>query len=786
MQTDDVYILPEGVKLIPVNELGEQDRNRFDHDQDDFVITHSHTRATSKVINAVSASLLKEFREPRTFIEGVLKYSLLNKLNPQAILEDCYPLLAQLRGEGFLLPYDVNGQQSKTATLAKGDFFRDYEIIERLINISDTAVYKIKRENNFYALKILKTKEEKFRLSENYSNEVEILKHLNGKIAPSMIEYGENNNDYYVIMEWCEGNPCDSDAEKYRNLNNEENLDQLLNIATAILGAYSDLHSHGVIHADIHPRNVLVSLEGKVRIIDFGLSRFDSSSKNGMRGGVGFFYEPEYADAMMKNKMPPVSSFTGEQYALAALIYLLITGKHYLNFSFERDILFKQVAQDPPISFQQLDLDINPGIEKAISKALSKLPRDRFGSVAEFGSALRKAYPEKKNNKSFLIAESKQSFIGFCEDIKKKFGFDGRLIENGLRLAPTCSVNYGAAGISYMFYRMACIEEDPKLLALADTWSDRGLAYIKESNTGFYSPELDITPAIVGETSIYHSASGVHLTGALINRVMNDVNGYYRSVMNFITASSRPCENPDVTVGKASTLIGCCILLENLFFENKILADAIKSLGQTKLKEIWEHADSSGPMAGNPSIQYFGIAHGWAGILFATLKWCDLSRQLLPEKFFGRLDELIKLGIKEENFIRWHLTGKDAASWPGWCHGSAGYTFLWTLLYKITREERFMEMAEKTANHFLAIDKNGTNGSLCCGMSGEAYALLSLFKITGNNFYLNEAKALGKRILKNIYGPGMKNNSLYKGDVGAAVLFTELMEPKFALMPLFE
>src|SRR5699024_6340429 len=114
---------------------------------------------------------------------------------------------------------------------------------------------------------------------------------------------------------------------------------------------------------------------------------------------------------------------------------------------------------------------------------------------------------------------------------------------DGLQLAPTASVNYGAAGIAYMFYRMALIESDASLLSVADVWANRATQYITDEEKGFYSKDIDITKATVGSTSIYHTPSGVFLVQALISKELGDYNTYYRSVINFLQAIAQPCEN---------------------------------------------------------------------------------------------------------------------------------------------------------------------------------------------------------------------------------------------------
>ena len=783
MSAQDLYILPEDVLLTPVQELGDQTRSKFEYDENDFVITYSNARNTSKVIDAFSASLIKEFRTPKSLPEGVFTYSMLNKVNAEDTLEDAYKFLVRLRSEGFLVLYDEEAIKKSGNAFQPGDLFKGYEVVEKLQGVADTEVYKLKTDNSFYALKLLKTTGKSAHLVESFNNEIEVLQLLDGTVNPLLVEHGEYESNSYLIIQWAEGLPCDQAADQYRNTNNKKNLLKLLDLSCAILSAYKHLHSQDIIHSDIHPRNILVNDKGEVNIIDFGLARIAANKKYISRGGVGFFYEPEYADAIVNNSSQPESSFNGEQYAIAALLYVILTGKQYLNFSFEKDLLFNQILSEPPIPFVAYDLDIDPAVEQVIVKALSKNSDDRYASIDEFYKAL---YAIKNRISQAENNDKQYSFNSFCDELRQRFGFNGQLIENGLQLAPTASVNYGAAGIAYMFYRMALAESDASLLSLADVWANRAAHYINDPEKGFYSKEIDITPETVGDTSIYHSASGVYLVQALISKEMGDYNIYYRSVMNFIYTATQPCENLDLTLGRSATLTACAILFENLLAINDDLKNELIIAGNATLKSIWEAIDDYAPVGIENRIQYNGIAHGWAGILYAVVKWCVIANQPIPTKFFHRVEELLSQGIVEENLMRWNLTSDNKVSWPGWCHGSAGYIFLWTALYNFTNDEKYLFTAEKTAKHFLASQKESSVCNLCCGGAGECYALLNLYNVTHNNFYLNEAKQLARKMLPHAYSGQMRNNSLYKGDVGVGVLLTELAYPEFARMPLFE
>jgi hypothetical protein len=121
----------------------------------------------------------------------------------------------------------------------------------------------------------------------------------------------------------------------------------------------------------------------------------------------------------------------------------------------------------------------------------------------------------------------------------------------------------------------------------------------------------------------------------------------------------------------------------------------------------------------------------------------------------------------------------------GWCNGSAGHVFLWSLLSGKFKEEKYLSIARRSANHIICDTKNNLM-NLCCGFGGEAYALLHLFNLTKEKEYLYESYKIRPKIMDQISLPVLRNNSLYQGEIGLALLFCEMEKPEMARMPLFE
>jgi len=563
-------------------------------------------------------------------------------------------------------------------------------------------------------------------------------------------------------------------------------------LSCAILEAYSRLHAQGVIHSDVHPRNLLVDTDGSVKIIDYGLARLEDAEgklDNAHRGGVGFFFEPEYAKAHLANRRPPRSSFSGEQYALASLLYLLFTGTHYLDFSLEKNEMLRQIAEDTPLPFSQRGVRPWPGVEVVLARALSKDSSDRFTSVSEFARRLGEVPIPDEQEDGPLVSRATTG-IGSAAaedllgDVLQRVGPSGTLLSSGVPSAPTCSINFGAAGIAYALYRIACVRSDAALLSLADLWSNKALRD-SESSAAFYNPDMELTPETVGYVSPYHTASGVHAGRALVSHAMGDSVSHQEAIEAFVSASQTPCDNLDLTLGRSGVLLTCSLLLDTAP-DN----EALRRFGATVLRSVWDQVNTFAPVQECAQLSYLGIAHGWAGVLYATMRWCESSKRTLPGPFEERLEQLAECAEPMGRGVRWRVINQERDRehggdyMTGWCHGSAGHVFLWTLAHRMLAEEAYLKLAEGAA--WNAWELPTTLGSLCCGLAGQAYGLLNLYKHTGEGEWVFRALELANRAPFGLEGAHFPADSLYKGKLGVGVLAAELSRPEVSCMPLFE
>jgi len=739
-------VLRSDVVLVPVTDLSAEVRAKFESDEGDYTVSRLHGRMPSQIIDGETAALLKIFRQPTTIVDAVIRNSRELSKDPGRWLEELLPHLDGFIRNRVLVPVGSEEDQELRPLLASGARAGEWEAVRCVHLMEDSEIHLVRRGDVEGAMKIART-------AASFDNEAEVLHWLDGRGAPRLLDSGTHDAHPYIVTEWCEG----SDATVASSLGKHDRA-SMLALCTAIADAYAALHELHVVHSDVHPRNVMVGSDRTVRLIDFGLSRIDGHSTHRTpRGGMYTFFEPEYLAAVREGQQL-ASSFAGEQYAVGALLYLLITGKHYLDFRLEREEMMRQAECEPPVTFAARGIPPWPEVEAVLVRALEKDPAKRFASMRALANALRAAQSDAD------------------EELPRAF-VDEEIAALAYDIAPKASINYGAAGAAFGLLRIATIRSDPKLLARADVWRSRAALHLG-SDDGWYDDGTDLPKALIGPISPYHTAAGLHATAAFLAYARGDRVSRRNAIQSFIEASQAPCDNLDLTLGRCGTLLAAALLFE--------IDDGLRELGDAIARDVWQQLDARPPLREQPRDTYLGIAHGWSGYLYAMLRWSLATRSAVPETLIARLHELAALRVPRGRGAYWprQLGGGLHDMMPGWCNGAAGHVFLWTTAADALRDPSWLELAEQAA--WNAWEEPLRIADLCCGSAGRAYALLNFYRHTGQREWLGRARQLAIHAAGAARETAQRPHALWKGELGIAVLLADLESPEQAAMPLFE
>jgi serine/threonine-protein kinase len=204
-----------------------------------------------------------------------------------------------------------------------------------------------------------------------------------------MYDVGEDNDQYYIVMEYIEGKTLKQLLKKRGFLTIPEVIDIMLQLTDGLAHA----HDSYIIHRDIKPQNILILENGLVKITDFGIAVALNSSQltqtNSVMGSVHYL-PPEQASGKG-------STIKSDIYSLGIIMYELLTGK--LPFKGENaiEIALKQLKDQMPNIRKQMT-DIPQSIENIILKATAKNPKNRYHDAREMHEDLKTALdPDRVN-----------------------------------------------------------------------------------------------------------------------------------------------------------------------------------------------------------------------------------------------------------------------------------------------------------------------------------------------------------------------------------------------------
>lgn len=195
----------------------------------------------------------------------------------------------------------------------------------------------------------------------------------------SIYDVGEENDLYYIVMEYIEGTTLKEYIKQKGKLSSADSA----SIASQICGALSVAHEKNIIHRDIKPHNIMITSNNLVKVTDFGIARASNSSTmrvaDSILGSVHYI-SPEQARGGYVDCRSDI-------YSLGIVLYEMLTGK--VPFESESPIaVAMKHLEEIPVSPTTLSPDVAVEMEEIVLKAISKETRKRYQSVEEFKNAL--------------------------------------------------------------------------------------------------------------------------------------------------------------------------------------------------------------------------------------------------------------------------------------------------------------------------------------------------------------------------------------------------------------
>ncbi|MEO7474308.1 MAG: serine/threonine-protein kinase, partial [Gemmatimonadales bacterium] len=218
---------------------------------------------------------------------------------------------------------------------------------------------------------------------ERFRREGSVLARLNHSGIARLLDAGVGDSGQpFLVLEHVEGLPIDQFAREHRLF-----VADTVRLFLQVLAAVEHAHAHLIVHRDLKPSNILVTADGTVKLLDFGIAKLLDGDTGGDRSDLtlegGQVFTPRFA-APEQVRGTTLTTAT-DVYALGVLLYLLLTGRH------------PTAGEDAsPADAMRTLLEVEPArpglgdLDTILALALRKEPAERYRTVAAFGEDLQR------------------------------------------------------------------------------------------------------------------------------------------------------------------------------------------------------------------------------------------------------------------------------------------------------------------------------------------------------------------------------------------------------------
>ncbi|WP_413295138.1 protein kinase domain-containing protein [Bdellovibrio sp. HCB185ZH] len=314
--------------------------------------------------------------------------------------------------------------------------FGKYILLERVAAGGMAEVYLSKSTgavgvNKFVAIKrILPQYSDHQEFIEMFKEEAKIAVNLNHGNVVSIYDFGVERNQFFLVMEFVEGRNLRQILNELKKTTTSFTIEQIVYMMKEVAAGLDHAHRCidgttgrplNIVHRDMSPQNIMVSFEGEVKIIDFGIAKAETqieATKAGTLKGKYGYMSPEQADG--QNIDPRTDIFS-----MGIVLWELLANDRLFTSNSEAAILRKiRECQIP--SIRKINPSVPPELERIVNKALAKDRSLRYQTAAslhrDLNRFLNTQYPEF-SPQDFSVFMKNAFSAAFLEQRRKQVEF---------------------------------------------------------------------------------------------------------------------------------------------------------------------------------------------------------------------------------------------------------------------------------------------------------------------------------------------------------------------------
>ena len=202
---------------------------------------------------------------------------------------------------------------------------------------------------------------------------------------------GESARVAFIAMEFIKGR----ELKDYFDANQRFALKEIERIMGEMLDGLNHAHTHGVVHRDMKPANVILLADGKVKVADFGVARIETSelTQAGTILGTPSYMSPEQFLGQ------PVDG-RSDIFSCGVILYQFLTGEK--PFTGTVTTIMHKVLKEEPLPPSMLNVTLPPTWDAVVKKAMAKNPAERYQTAAEFAAAIKAAVSSQSGDRTVV------------------------------------------------------------------------------------------------------------------------------------------------------------------------------------------------------------------------------------------------------------------------------------------------------------------------------------------------------------------------------------------------
>ena len=285
----------------------------------------------------------------------------------------------------------------------------DRYVIERVAGRGGMATVHLARDlkhGRRVAIKVLEPELAAVLGAERFLREIEIAGGMTHPHILPLYDSGEVDGQLFYVMPYVEGESLRERLDREHQLP----VDDAIRIAAQVASALDYAHRRDIVHRDIKPENVLLQ-EGHALVADFGIALAvtvaggDRLTGTGLSLGTPYYMSPEQATGER------IIDARSDVYSLACMLYEMLAGEPPFTGPNSQAVIAR-ILTEQPRDLMAMRPSVTPTLNRAILKALSRLPADRYPSAKAFGEVLQAAAVEPRGTEGLALGEAHHATAG--------------------------------------------------------------------------------------------------------------------------------------------------------------------------------------------------------------------------------------------------------------------------------------------------------------------------------------------------------------------------------------